>query len=148
MVPFPDPHLPNDPPPEIKSLIEDIRRSMRHMSPSDLGMVDQLKAQCVEHAREVLAYYMVGGLHSERNQAKLEEDAAIKMILALQPLGPDQLVGVVLALTEIIAKFLLAQGDGTYAAAFKRILDPKQPLVPGLPDPNEDPLWRLEQEGL
>jgi hypothetical protein len=130
---------------EPEEILRGIRDHMRNLTPSDVGKLDQLKASCGDSAREVLAYYLLAGLHGEKGQPELQEDAAIKMALIFKGLEPFSVVGVALVLAEIIADFLLAQGDGTYANAVARVLDPDLPLIPGRPSPEEDPLWRLRQ---
>ncbi len=140
------PHLSPDTPPEIRVLIDGIRDRMRNTAPSDLSNLDQLKALAGDQARELMAYYMLAGLHNEKNQIELQENAAIKMVLILKPLSHFQVVGVALVLAEFVAEFLLAQGDGTYASALSRLMDPDQPLIPGRSSPNDDPLWRLTRE--
>jgi hypothetical protein len=128
---------------------EDITKHIRHhlhnLDASDVGKLDQMKASCGDKAREVLAYYLLASLHGEKGQTKLQEDAAIKMALTFWGLPSVDLVGISLVLTEIIMDFLLAQGDGTYATAITRVLDPDIPLIPGRSNLSDDPLWRLQQ---
>jgi hypothetical protein len=131
---------------EPEEIVQGIRDQMRNISPSDVGKLDQLKASCADRAREVLTYYLLAGLHDEKGQTELQEDAAIRMALVFKDLEFYDTVGVALVLAEIVTDFLLAQGDGTYAAAVARVIDPDLPLVAGRPNLTDDPLWRLERE--
>jgi hypothetical protein len=131
---------------EPEDIINGIRNQMHNLSPSDIGKLDQLKASCGDKARSVLAYYLLAGLHGEKGNAELQEDAAIKMALIFKGLEPFDAVGIALVLAEIVTDFLLAQGDGTYAAAVARVIDPDLPLIPGRPNLTDDPLWRLRHE--
>lgn len=132
---------------EPEEIIKGIRNQMRNLAPSDVGKLDQLKASCGDKARSVLAYYLVAGLHGEKGNTEHQEDAAIKVALIFKGLEPFDVVGVALVLAEIVTDFLLAQGDGTYATAVARVMDPDLPLIPGRPGPTENPLWRLKYEG-
>lgn len=134
---------PEDSPEEI---IRGIREHMRNPAPSDVSTLDQMKASCADQAREVLTYYLLAGLHGEKGQTELQEDAAIKMALVFRKTEPFSVVGIALVLAEIVTDFLLAQGDGTYAAVIARVLDPDIPLIPGRSNLRDDPLWRLKQE--
>lgn len=129
-----------------EEILRFMREHMRNLNPSDIGRLDQLKASCADLAREVLAYYLLAGLHGEKGQDALQEDAAIKMALVFNDLETFDMVGIALTLTEVVVDFLLAQGDGTYASAITRILDPDVPLIPGRNNLTDDPLWRLQQE--
>jgi|SoiMethySBSTD1v2_1073268.scaffolds.fasta_scaffold38225_14 hypothetical protein len=131
---------------EPEDIINGIRNQMHNLSPSDISKLDQLKASCGDKARSVLAYYLLAGLHGEKGNAELQEDAAIKMALIFKGLEPFDAVGIALVLAEIVTDFLLAQGDGTYAAAVARVIDPDLPLIPGRPNLTDDPLWRLRHE--
>jgi hypothetical protein len=92
---------------EPEEIVKGIRDQMRNLSPSDVGKLDQLKASCSDRAREVLTYYLLAGLHGERGQTELQEDAAIKMALVFKDLESYDTIGIALVLAEIVTDFLL-----------------------------------------
>src|SRR4030095_7840958 len=97
---------------EPEEIAEGIRDHMRNLSPSDVGKLDQLKASCADRAREVLTYYLLAGLHGEKGQTELQEDAAIRMALVFKDLEPHDTVGGALVLAEHGTELPLATSGG------------------------------------
>lgn len=118
----------NDP---LSPFIKALHDLINNAEPRQVSSMDQYRSTSAERARELLAYYVLTCLNQEADQFNEATRYAIKFSLRIKALSPFDYMGVVTALVELIAEFLLAQGDGTYKDVVRRLLDPDIPLIPG-----------------
>lgn len=118
----------NDP---LSPFIKALHDLMNNAQPRQISSMDQYRSVSAERARELLAYYVLTCLNQEADQVDEATRYALKFALKIKSMSPSDYMGVTTALTELIAEFLLAQGDGTYKDVVRRLLDPDIPLIPG-----------------